>query len=104
MSGFLCELEIIKSRIPEAADALGREIVAFVQELRSENFFKKPGLAETIDWASCLVALDVVALSPEVIADTIGAMLKYQDDIAKLQGSEVSRILEASKAKLGADG
>lgn len=98
------ELEIIKSRIPQAADALSREIVAFVQELRSENFFKKPGLAETIDWASCLVALDVVALSPDVIADTIGAMLKYQDDIAKLQGSEVSRILEASKAKLGANG
>lgn len=96
------ELEIIKSRVPQVADSLSREIVAFVQELRSENFFKNPGLAETIDWASCLVALDVVALSPDVISDTIGAMLKYQDDIAKLQGSEISRVLEASKASLDA--
>lgn len=94
------ELEIITSRVPEAAASLSREIVGFVQALREENLFKKPGLAETIDWASCLVALDVIALSPEIISDTIGAVLKYQDDIAKLQGSEVNRILEASKAKL----
>lgn len=94
------ELEIIKSRVPKAVDVLSREIVSFVQELRNENLFKSPGLAETIDWASCLVALDVVALSPEIISDTIGAVLKYQDDIAKLQGSEVTRILEASRAKL----
>lgn len=94
------ELEIITSRVPKAAASLSREIVGFVQTLREENLFKKPGLAETIDWASCLVALDVIALSPEIISDTIGAVLKYQDDIAKLQGSEVNRILEASKAKL----
>lgn len=94
------ELEIITSRVPKAAASLSREIVSFVQTLREENLFKKPGLAETIDWASCLVALDVIALSPEIISDTIGAVLKYQDDIAKLQGSEVNRILEASKAKL----
>lgn len=94
------ELEIITSRVPKAAASLSREIVGFVQALREENLFKKPGLAETIDWASCLVALDVIALSPEIISDTIGAVLKYQDDIAKLQGSEVNRILEASKAKL----
>lgn len=96
------ELEIITSRVPKAAASLSHEIVGFVQTLREENLFKKPGLAETIDWASCLVALDVVALSPEIISDTIGAVLKYQDDIAKLQGSEVNRILEASKAKLPA--
>lgn len=96
------ELEIITSRVPKAAASLSQEIVGFVQTLREENLFKKPGLAETIDWASCLVALDVVALSPDVISDTIGAVLKYQDDIAKLQGSEVNRILEASKAKLPA--
>ena len=94
------ELEIITSRVPKAAASLSRDIVGFVQTLREENLFKKPGLAETIDWASCLVALDVIALSPEIISDTIGAVLKYQDDIAKLQGSEVNRILEASKAKL----
>ena len=80
------ELAILQARAPEAAATLGREVVAFVQRLRSEDLFKKPGVAETIDWARCLVALDAVALSPEVIADTLGALLKYQDDIARIQG------------------
>ncbi|GHA42597.1 ATPase [Amylibacter ulvae] len=94
------ELEILQSRVPEAKAQLSGEIVAFVQRLRGEDLFKKPGLAETLDWAKCLVALDVVALSPDVIADTIGAVLKYQDDIAKLHGSEVGRILETVRADL----
>ncbi|PIB24616.1 ATPase [Amylibacter kogurei] len=94
------ELEILQSRVPEAKAQLSSEIVAFVQRLRGEDLFKKPGLAETLDWAKCLVALDVVALAPDVIADTIGAVLKYQDDIAKLHGSEVSRILETVRADL----
>jgi hypothetical protein len=68
--------------------------------LRTEDLFKKPGVAETIDWAKCLLALDVVSLSPEVIADTLGAVLKYQDDIARMQGSEAKRILDEARATL----
>ena len=94
------EMDILAARAPEASEALSREVVAFVQELRTEDLFKKPGVAETIDWAKCLLALDVITLSPEVIADTLGAILKYQDDIAKLQGSEAKRILDEAKASL----
>lgn len=94
------EIEILSARAPEVAESLSREVVAFVQELRNEDLFKKPGVAETIDWAKCLLALDVVNLSPQVIADTLGAILKYQDDIAKLQNSEAARILQQAKASL----
>ncbi len=94
------EMEILEARAPEASAALSREVVAFVQKLRTEDLFKKPGVAETIDWAKCLLALDVITLSPEVIADTLGAILKYQDDIAKLQGSEAKRILDEARASL----
>jgi MoxR-like ATPase len=94
------EIAILKARAPEAAEALSREIVAFVQRLRSEDLFKKPGVAETIDWAKCLLALDVISLSPEVIADTLGAILKYQDDIQKLQGSEARRLLDEARRSL----
>jgi len=96
------ELEILQARVPEAADTLSREVVGFVQRLRDEDLFKAPGLAETLDWAKCLVALDMVALSPEIIADTIGAVLKYQDDIGKIQGSETNRLLEAARSDLRA--
>ena len=71
-----------------------------MQKLRTEDLFKKPGVAETIDWAKCLLALDVLELSPEVIADTLGAILKYQDDISQLQGSEAKRILDEAKQSL----
>jgi MoxR-like ATPase len=94
------EIEILHARAPEASEALSREVVAFVQRLRTEDLFKKPGVAETIDWAKCLLALDVISLSPEVIADTLGAILKYQDDIAKLQGSEAKRLLDEARASL----
>ncbi|EEE38367.1 AAA_5 ATPase [Rhodobacteraceae bacterium KLH11] len=94
------EIEILHTRAPEAAEALSREVVAFVQRLRTEDLFKKPGVAETIDWAKCLLALDVINLSPEVIGDTLGAILKYQDDIQKLQGSEAKRLLDEAKATL----
>jgi MoxR-like ATPase len=104
--GFDREMAIVEARAPEASRALTREIVGFVQALRGEDLFKRPGLAETIDWAKCLLALDVIALSPEVIADTLGAILKYQDDIQKIQGSEAKRILERLRTELqtGADG
>ena len=94
------ELEILHARAPEAAEHLSREVVAFVQRLRTEDLFKRPGVAETIDWAKCLLALDVVSLSPEVIADTLGAILKYQDDIQRLHGSEAKRILDEVRAEL----
>ncbi|MEP2642102.1 MoxR family ATPase [Roseobacter sp.] len=94
------EMEILTARAPEAAAALSREVVSFVQHLRTEDLFKKPGVAETIDWAKCLLALDVINLSPEVISDTLGAILKYQDDIQKLHGSEAKRILDQVKSSL----
>ena len=94
------ELQILNARAPEARNTLSRDIVAFVQKLRREDLFKRPGVAETIDWAKCLLALDVIALSPEVISDTLGAILKYQDDIQKLQGSEAKRLLDEVKREL----
>ncbi|MEX2519021.1 MAG: MoxR family ATPase [Paracoccaceae bacterium] len=96
------EMEILRARAPEATETLSREVVAFVQQLRSEDLFKRPGVAETIDWAKCLIALDAIALSPEVISDTLGAILKYQDDIAAMQGSEARRILDKAKTRLEA--
>ncbi len=100
--GFERELEILNARVPEASAQLSREVVAFVQRLRDEDLFKKPGVAETIDWAKCLLALDVIQLSPEVIADTLGAVLKYQDDIQKLQGLEARKILDDVRKALTA--
>ena len=97
---FTRETAILRARVPDAAEALSREVVAFVQRLRTEDLFKKPGVAETIDWAKCLLALDVLTLSPEVIADTLGAILKYQDDIQRLQGSEAKKILDEAKKSL----
>ena len=94
------EVDILNARAPEISQTLSRQIVAFVQSLRTEDIFKKPGVAETIDWAKCLLAQDVVDLSPEVISDTLGAILKYQDDIQKLQGSEAKRILDQARASL----
>lgn len=93
------EQEILGSRVPEAAERLTEEVVAFVQRLRREDLFKAPGVAETIDWAKCLLALDVITLTPETVADTVGAILKYQDDIQRLQGSEAARLLEEARAE-----
>ena len=97
---FAREMEILRARAPEATEILSREVVAFVQRLRGEDLFKKPGVAETIDWAKCLLALDVIALSPEVIADTLGAILKYQDDIQRIAGDPAKRILDEIRAGL----
>jgi MoxR-like ATPase len=97
------ELEILRVKAPGAAEALSREIVAFVQKLRATNdLFKLPGVAETIDWAHALTQLDVLALTPEAINDTLGVLLKYQDDIAKIQGSEAQRLLTQVKQELAA--
>lgn len=94
------ELEILRKRVPEATETLSAEIVAFVQSLRGQDLFKSPGVAESIDWARCLVALDAVALSPEMITDTVGALLKYQDDIARIAGAETTRLLDEAKGAL----
>jgi hypothetical protein len=75
--------------------------VAFVQRLRGEDLFKRPGVAETIDWARCLVALDAVRLDPQTVSDTLGALLKYQDDILRVQGSEARRVLDEVRQALG---
>ncbi|AUH63596.1 AAA family ATPase [Paracoccus zhejiangensis] len=102
--GFQRELSILRARVPEATEKLSAEIVAFVQGLRGEDLFKSPGVAESIDWARALVALDAVALSPDLITDTVGAVLKYQDDIAKIAGAETTRLLDKAKAELAAVG
>ena len=96
------ELEILRRKAPGAADALAREVVGFVQRLRRMDLFKLPGVAETIDWSQALVALDALALDPETINNTLGALLKYQDDIARVQGSEAARILSEVRAELAA--
>ena len=91
------ELEILKVKAPQANEKLSQEIVKFVQSLRSLDLFKAPGVAETIDWAHALTQLDCLTLNPEIINDTLGALLKYQDDIVKIEGSEASRILKEIK-------
>ena len=96
------ELEILAMKAPDAPAQLSRQIVAFVQRLRETDLFKLPGVAETIDWADALVQLDRLELDSQAINDTLGTLLKYQDDIAKIKGSEASRILEEVNAELSA--
>jgi MoxR-like ATPase len=91
------ELEILKRRVPNAGESLAKQIVAFVQGLREIELYKLPGIAETIEWARALMELDALVLDPEVIQHTLGVLLKYQDDIAKVQGSEAARLLEQVK-------
>ena len=95
------ELDILRRKAPGASDRLSREVVAFVQRLRTMDLFKLPGVAETIDWSNALVALDRVALDPDLVDDTLGALLKYQDDIARVKGSEAARILSEVRAEVG---
>jgi MoxR-like ATPase len=96
------ELSILTLRVPDAGDRLSREIVGFVQSLREQDLFKLPGISETIDWASALVQLDKLVLDPQTVNDTLGVLLKYQDDIAKIQGSEAARLLDQVNAELAA--
>jgi len=88
------ELMVLQRRVPGVAKALAEAIVAFVQKLRSVELYKQPGIAETIEWARALMELDTVVLDPAVIQDTLGVLLKYQDDIARMQGGEAARLLE----------
>ena len=96
------ELEILRRKAPKAAGALSREVVAFVQRLRKADLFKLPGVAETIDWANCLVALDKIALDPETVNNTLGVLLKYRDDIERVSGEEATRLVAESKAAAAA--
>ncbi len=98
------ELKILQVKAPEAPAALSQEIVGFVQKLREQDLFKLPGVAETIDWAHALTQLDCLVLEPDVINDTLGTLLKYQDDIAKIRGSEAAKILEDVKMELAMTG
>jgi MoxR-like ATPase len=88
------ELAIVRTKAPKAAETLTRQVVAFVQKLRDMDLFKAPGVAETIDWATALSELDQLALDPETVSDTLGVLLKYQDDIARVKTSEVGRLVD----------
>jgi MoxR-like ATPase len=94
------ELDIVRRKAPGAAERLSQEIVAFVQRLRKMDLFKLPGVAETIDWTKALMALDKLALDPDTVNDTLGALLKYQDDISRVRGSEAERLLTEVKAEI----
>ncbi|ESY69551.1 MoxR family ATPase [Mesorhizobium opportunistum] len=96
------ELEIVHRKVPQANQRLSAEVVSFIQKLRQIELFKVPGVAETIDWAGALTELDKVALDPETVSDTIGVLLKYQDDIARIEQGEGRRILNEVKAELSA--
>jgi len=97
-------LEILKRKAPRASATLSREVVEFVQKLRKMDLFKLPGIAETIDWTEALMQLDALELAPEVVNDTLGVLLKYQDDSAKIQGSPAERLLSQVKNELAAAG
>ncbi|MGL4636806.1 MAG: AAA family ATPase [Beijerinckiaceae bacterium] len=94
------ELAILKAKAPATPMKLSKQIVSFVQRIRQEDLFKNPGVAETLDWATALVELDAVALDPAMVSDTLGVLLKYQDDIAKMQGSKMKEILDEVKAEM----
>ncbi len=98
----LRELDILRRKAPEASERLSREVVAFVQRLRKMDLFKLPGVAETIDWSKALVALDRMTLDPQTVNDTLGTLLKYQDDITRVRGSDAERLLAEVRAELAA--
>lgn len=94
------ELEIVRLKVPGCHEELSRQVVAYVQKLRQMDLFKSPGVAETIDWATALTELDRLALDPETVSDTLGTLLKYQDDIARIDGSAGRELLAEVKAEL----
>ncbi|MBT5646461.1 MAG: MoxR family ATPase [Rhodospirillaceae bacterium] len=96
------ELEILKVKVPDAPEKLTQQVVNFVQHLRSRDLFKLPGVAETIDWTNALIQLDKIDLDPETVNSSLGVLLKYQDDIEKIQGSEAAQILDEVKAGIAA--
>ena len=95
------ERAILKLRAPGVAESLSTQVVAFVQAIRGADTFKPPGVAETIDWAAALAALDAKELEPALVDETLGALLKYQDDIAKIRGAEAARLVAEAKQAAG---
>jgi MoxR-like ATPase len=96
------ELKIVRAKVPGIGKALSAEVVHFVQSLRKQDLFKAPGVAETLDWAAALAELDVVALDPATVVDTLGVLLKYQDDIARIEGAKAKELLDEVRAELRA--
>ena len=96
------ELAILRAKVPGVGKKLSEQVVAFVQALRKEDLFKSPGVAETLDWAGALTELNAVALDPATVSDTLGVLLKYQDDIARLEGGKVKELLDQVQAELRA--
>ena len=96
------ELEIVRAKVPGIGKKLSQQLVGFVQTLREQDLFKSPGVAETLDWATALSELDTVALDPATVSDTLGVLLKYQDDIARLEGGKVKELLDQVQAELRA--
>ena len=94
------EMAIVRAKAPRAPERLTLELVAFVQRLRKLDLFKSPGVAETLDWASALTELDAVALDPAQVSDTLGVLLKYQDDIAKIEGATAQTLIDETRAEL----
>ena len=92
------ELAIVRAKVPGVHEKLSEEVVAFVQSIRKEDLFKAPGVAETLDWATALTELDAVTLDPETVSDTLGVLLKYQDDIERLRGGVVQKVLDEVRA------
>jgi len=93
------ELEIVRRKCPRAPEALAREIVAFTQRLRGMDLFKAPGIAETLDWAEALIALDKIALDPQTVADTLGVLLKYQDDVGAIGPEAAAKLVADVQAE-----
>jgi MoxR-like ATPase len=96
------ELKIVRAKVPGIGRKLSEEIVLFVQALRKQDLFKSPGVAETLDWAGALTELDAVALDPATVADTLGVLLKYQDDIARIEGTKAQELLNEVRSELRA--
>jgi MoxR-like ATPase len=96
------ELAIVRTKVPGIGKRLSQEVVHFVQALRKQDLFKAPGVAETLDWASALTELDAVALDPATVSDTLGVLLKYQDDIARMEGGAAKELIEQVRAELRA--
>jgi len=96
------ELEILRRKAPGAQEALSREVVAFVQRLRAMDLYKAPGVAETIDWTRSLLLLDATTLDPQTVSDTLGALLKYQDDLARFPREAVATVLEEARSRVPA--
>jgi MoxR-like ATPase len=96
------ELKIVRAKVPGIGKTLSEEIVLFVQALRKQDLFKSPGVAETLDWAGALTELDTVALDPATVADTLGVLLKYQDDIARIEGTKAKELLDEVRSEMRA--